>query len=396
MRSAARVAAALLVLVAALGAGNLLRPVPAVEASIGFPRQSIQGTPPVVPWPEGGQAAIGAEGAGVLAASPGARPVPIYSVAKVMTALVVLEAKPLQRDERGPVIAITDQDVGVFRQLRADKQSVLEVAAGEQLTEYEALQGLLIPSGNNVAVLLGRWAFGSPEAEVARMNARAAELGLTQTHFADASGADEQTTSVPADLVVLGAAAMREPVFAAIAGQPEARLPVAGLVYNVNAALGQDGITGVKTGSSNQGGAAYLFAAPDRLADGRQVLVLGAVTGLATLDGAFQSARTLLATLRGNLGVRRVVTRDQAVAAYRPPWGGFADVVAAADLDVLLWPGTAVRSRLVAPAVRPPLSPRRLVGSLEVRAGDQVHRVPLATADQLYGPGRLWRLTRLR
>ena len=69
------------------------------------------------------------------------------------------------------------------------------MAAGESLTELQALEGLLIPSGNNLAVLLADWDAGSTDAFVAKMNSAAQTLGLTSSHFVDVSGLDPGSES---------------------------------------------------------------------------------------------------------------------------------------------------------------------------------------------------------
>lgn len=375
---------------------NELRPVGAVPASqTAGASTTVPGDAVSVPWPASGQAAIGGRENGVLASSPNARPAPIASVAKVMTALVVLQEKPLEENEDGPAITITPDDVTEFQQEAANKESVLPVAAGEQLTERQALQGLLIPSGNNVAALLARWASGSMDAHVQRMNARARELGMGHTTFADVSGLSEKTVSVPADLVRMGQAALDQPVLANIVQQAQAALPVAGTVYNVNYVLGQEGIYGIKTGNIDAGGAIYLFAGNEQLASGGKATIVGAVQGLSTLDGAFDAAKTILRAARASLRSVHVVSKDQTVGRYDLPWGGGSDVVASQDLDILVWPGMVVRESLQASPAAPPTSPRTASGSLRVTAGDAVFDLPVVNADQLYGPGRLARLTRL-
>src|SRR5256885_2876831 len=140
-------------------------------------------------------------------------------------------------------------------------QSVLKVQAGEQLTLFQAVEGMLIPSGNNLAETAARWDAGSIDAFVAKMNKRAAELHLSHTKFADTSGASASSVSTPTDLTTLGMVAMLNEVFAQIVALGQANLPVAGTVYNVNGLLGQGGIIGIKTGSGLNTGANFLFAA---------------------------------------------------------------------------------------------------------------------------------------
>jgi D-alanyl-D-alanine carboxypeptidase (penicillin-binding protein 5/6) len=393
-RKAIAGAAALLLM--ALLAINYLRPIPQVAASQTLPASLTKGAAPSLPWPDRGQAAVGAQGSGVLASTAGARPQPIASVAKVMTALVVLELKPLQSGQQGPALAVSAADVAEYQQAQADGESVVPVQAGEQLSEYQALQALLIPSGNNVAQLVARWASGSIEAHVQRMNSRAADLKLRQTHFADVSGISDKTVSVPADLIRLGETAMENPVLAEIVGQPQATLPgLPGPAINVNYSLGKEGIVGVKTGNIPQVGAVYLSAATHQLAGGRKLLVFAAVQGLPTLQNALDDAAALLAAVRQSLELQRIVSRDQVVGHYAAPWGSNADIVADGDLDIALLPGTPVATSLAARAAKAPEAAGPVVGRLNVRTGFEEVQLPVALNDDLEGASTLWRLTRL-
>jgi D-alanyl-D-alanine carboxypeptidase (penicillin-binding protein 5/6) len=387
-----RIALGLITLLVALLLVNEFRPVGAVAATQSLASSTAGGSPVDLPWPAPAQAAIGAEGAGVLASTPNARPLPIASVAKVMAALVTLEAKPLAIGQQGPTITVTADDVTTYQQDLAAGQSVMAVEAGEQLSEYQALEGLLLPSGNNIATMLGNWAFGSTQALVDRMNGRAKELDLKKTHFTDPSGLDAKTVSVPTDLIVLGETAMKDPVFAEVVARGEDTLPVAGTVINVNYHLGRNGIVGIKTGSTAAAGAVYLYASTQKLADGRSVLIFGAVQNLLTLDLAFNAADALIQVVGRNLRVEHVVSRQQTVGHISAPWGSSSDVAASADLDVLTLPGTVVRADLRAQVPPQAVSPGTTVGTLHVTAGPTSYDVPVVTVAQIDGPGWLWRL----
>ena len=117
----------------------------------------------------------------------------------------------------------------------------MPIAAGEQLTELQALQALLLPSANNIAAVLARWDAGSADRFVARMNATARSLGMTHTRYTDPSGYDAATVSTAADQVRVVDRAMRLPVFASIVATPSATLPVAGTVHNTNTCSGTTG-----------------------------------------------------------------------------------------------------------------------------------------------------------
>jgi serine-type D-Ala-D-Ala carboxypeptidase (penicillin-binding protein 5/6) len=114
------------------------------------------GGPLRLAWPVQGEAAVGVRGVGLIGAHGSGRPTPIASIAKVMSAYVVLRDHPLNGDAGGPLIAVTRADVAAYRADQAAGQSVVAVRAGERLTERQALAGLLLPSGNNIATLLAR------------------------------------------------------------------------------------------------------------------------------------------------------------------------------------------------------------------------------------------------
>jgi D-alanyl-D-alanine carboxypeptidase (penicillin-binding protein 5/6) len=385
------------VLVVALGTWNYFRPIPAVAPVASLPtQQTVPGTPPKIPWPRTGSAAVGVPGLGLIASSGNEQPVPAASVAKVMTALVILTDKPLQKDQSGPSLTVTDADVQSYLDDLADKQSVVMVQAGEQLTELQLIEGLLIPSANNFADMLARWDAGSADAFVTSMNKRAAELHLAHTTFADASGASPSTVSTPSDLIALGMEAMKQDVFAQIVGTAQADLPVAGTVFNVDGVLGQSGIIGIKTGSGLAEGANFLFAA-DATVDGLPVTMFGCVMGQPTLAVAFAAVKALIASMRSNLHVRRVIARNEAVATISTPWGGQSDLISTVDVNLVEWPGMILRQRLDAPplAIDKPVAPGTREGSEHLALGDYSFDVDLVTASPLYPPGRLWRLTRI-
>jgi D-alanyl-D-alanine carboxypeptidase (penicillin-binding protein 5/6) len=392
-----KLALLLVAVIVAAGVVNYLRPIPAVAATSALHVQdTVPGAVPRIPWPAGGSAAMGAAGLGLIASSGNERPVSAASVTKVMTALVVLTDKPLKKDEAGPSITITDADVQSYLADQTNKESVVAVQSGEQLTEFQLLEGLLIPSANNFAQTLARWDAGSIQAFVASMNKRAGDLHMTHTTFTDTSGASPGTVSTPGDLMLLGMEAMKLDVFAQIVGMAQADLPVAGRVYNVDSVLGQSGIIGIKTGSGLAAGANFLFAA-DASIDGQSVTLYGCVMGLPTLARAFAAAKSLIASMRTNLHVRRIIAKNQAVASYATPWGGQSDLLSTVDVDVVEWPGMILRQRLDAPAlvVDKPIAPGTREGSEHLVLGGYILDVELVTGSPLYPPGRAWRLTRV-
>ncbi len=228
-------------------------------------------------WPTYGQAAVQI-GQSQIQAGPNQHAAAIASVAKVMTAYVVLRDHPLRVGQDGPTITLTDADVADTDRRAGQDESVVPIEAGEQLTERQALQALLLPSANNIAAVLARWDAGSASRFVARMNATARSLGMSHTRYTDPSGYDDATVSTAADQVRIVDRAMRLPVFASIVATPSATLPVAGTVHNTDRLLGYDGFVGVKTGSDSAAGGCFAFRAI-RWIDGKRTTITGVVLG---------------------------------------------------------------------------------------------------------------------
>jgi D-alanyl-D-alanine carboxypeptidase (penicillin-binding protein 5/6) len=255
-------------------------------------------------WPAYGQAAVRL-GRSRIQAGPNQHAAPIASVAKVMTAYLVLRDRPLRPGQDGPAIEVTDADAADTDRRRREQESVVSIAAGEQLTELQALQALLLPSANNIAAVLARWDGGSVRRFVARMNATARSLGMTHTRYTDPSGYDDATVSTASDQVRIVERAMRQPVFASIVGTPSATLPVAGTVHNTNALLGHDGFVGVKTGSDAAAGGCFAFRAIRRV-DGTRTTITGVVLGQPGDDriaAGLAAAEAMVARLTGRRGL---------------------------------------------------------------------------------------------
>jgi D-alanyl-D-alanine carboxypeptidase (penicillin-binding protein 5/6) len=385
-----------LALAVGLIAFQLFRPLPTVPPTTLLPPTTRLGSiPPPLPWPTTGSAALAVAGLGTIGTFGPQTSLPLASTAKVMTALVILTDRPLRLTEQGPMVPVTAADAATYAAEKNQGQSVFPVAAGEQLSEYQALQALLVPSGNNIAELLAAWDAGSAGAFVDKMNARAAALRLAHTHYVDASGLSPQSLGSPQDLIALAQAALQDPVFAEIVAQPEATLPIAGRVFNVDAVVGQDGIIGVKTGSSGAAGACFVFAA-DLKADGQPARLFGAIMGLRTLDDVFTSTRSLVQAVGSALHYRSILSTNQVIAEYAAPWGDTATVFASQDVNWVAYDGMVLNQRSDLKTVRAPVPSGTNVGTLTLQLGEQRMELPLTTTESIFEPDIFWRLTRLR
>jgi D-alanyl-D-alanine carboxypeptidase (penicillin-binding protein 5/6) len=205
-----------------------------------------------VRWPLRGQAAL-VLGNDRPAASPHEQPAPTASLAKVMTAYLILKQYPLSGAQDGFTITVSEDQA----QAGAEGQSVVAVKAGEQLTEYQLLEALLIPSGNNIARIIASRVAGTETRFIAEMNDEARALGMDHTLYTDPSGFDPSTVSTAADQLRVFERAMRFAVFRQIVSTASVTLPVAGTLSNYNPLIAA-GYAG-KTGSDSAAGGCLAF-----------------------------------------------------------------------------------------------------------------------------------------
>jgi D-alanyl-D-alanine carboxypeptidase (penicillin-binding protein 5/6) len=188
---------------------------------------------------------------------------PIASITKVMTAMVVLSEGDLNRK-----IEVTEAAV---RYAQANSAGSAGLRAGDALTAWQLLDAMLLPSGADAAYLLARSYGPGWRAFVRKMNATARRLGMTQTHFANFDGlpwpTGYSTFSTPRDLIIMGEAAMRNRVFRNIVDQRSHRIAGTSQHHwyywkNTNLLLRRyRGAVGIKTGFTLEAGYCLLFEA---------------------------------------------------------------------------------------------------------------------------------------
>jgi len=401
-RMVRRLAVAIVVLlVVALGAGaaaQWLRPLPQPTLE-GLPTSiQVPGVAPSLPWPSTGEAALAAPGLGRLGHVRDTHPAPIAGLAGVLTAYVVLKDHPLGTGgDTGPSIPVTAQTVAAYQAGSAAGQPEVAVAAGEALTELDALEGLLVDSGEDMATLLADWDAGSIQAFLAKMDLTALDLSLSHTRITDPSGADAGTVSTPGDLIRLGEAAMRLPVLSQIVSLGETTLPQAGLHYNPDFDLGQDGIVGIAVGSNSATNGCYLFAAQKTL-NGHTVTLYGAVLGQSGPNGpdtaAVEAGDALVKTALPAVSTYRALAAGHVIGTLAAPWGASTPVTVSEPVTVLAWPGLEVRTTFRSAKLTMPLAAGSEVGVLLAGQGAQRTVAALRTTARLSGPSGWWRLTR--
>ncbi len=259
----------------------------------------------------------------------------IASTTKIMTALCAIESCNLEEEVRVPTEAVGIEGSSIY------------LKAGEVLTVRDLLYGLMLASANDAATALAILSAGSVEAFAEKMNAKAAELGLENTHFTNPHGLDdEEHYSSAEDLAHLARYALQNATFREIASTKRKTIPLSGdegtrVLVNHNRMLSSyDGAIGVKTGFTKKSGRclvsaaerddvtmiAVTLSAPDdwrdhtalldygfSLYESRTLAREGEIT--ATLPCLFASDKTVTATNREEL--RLILPKDADEITYR-------------------------------------------------------------------------------
>jgi len=310
-------------------------------------------------WPTSGQAAIAIEGLGQIGDSgPSSTPQPIASVTKTMTAYLILKDHPLAVGQQGPSITVTAAEAAQLPEEEALQQSLVPVATGEQFTERQALQALMLASADNMAQILADWDSGTETAFVAKMNATATALGMTHTTFTQPSGYLGTSISTAPDLVTLGEAAMNDPFFTQLVDQTSATIP-SGTVTNYNTLLGTDGVNGIKTGSTYWAGGCLLFSAATTV-NGHPATLVGAILGqpgsiTTMLPNVFAATRQLINSTDSTLTRTTLLTATQTIAT-RTSNGAPQPLHLTHDLTLTNWPGLTFHLHLTGTPTNPTLT----------------------------------------
>ncbi|MGA5129505.1 serine hydrolase [Streptomyces olivoreticuli] len=383
------------------------RPLPAPKLTTAADKATytFQGDKFAMPWPDQGQAAAKVAGVGSLGTYGEEKPTPTASVAKVMTAYVILKNHPLKKGDKGPDITV---DAQAEQDSHAKDESLVTLKQGEKVSEYDLLQMLLIPSGNNAARLLARWDAQSKEAFVAKMNEAAKSLGMTNTTYTDPSGLDETTKSTAVDQLKLAEEVMKDDVFREIVAKPNTN--VAGgqhLNNNNDELLIKPGGLGIKTGSSTPAGGTLMWAAK-RTIDGKEQLILG-----VTMDQHFKGgpdvnaemslklvkkvSYKMIQDVQNALTSAKLVGKGDVVGYVDDGLGGKTPVVATRDLKGVGWPGMTAKLTVGKGAKPVPHAAKAgtEVGELTVGEGASAQKVPVALQKDLVEPAFGAKLTRL-
>ena len=309
---------------------------------------------------------LDADSGRILCAKHETDELPIASTTKIMTALTALELGQLSAKTR------------VKREHLVEGSSMY-LAEGEELTLEALLYGLLLSSGNDAAACIAD-ACGGAERFVARMNEKAAELGMTHTSFKNPSGLDAASHySCALDMARLMAAAMENPTFVRIASTQSATVGARSMT-NHNKLLGSlDGCIAGKTGYTGFAGRT-LVTCCER---GGLRLIAVTLNDSTDWDDHAELYEYGFSTYRRTAAVRR----GELCGTVRVEGGSLASVPVAAEKSVFypLAEGEAITTEAKLPdAVPAPVYEGQEIGTLLVTlAGQEVARIPLVCAQSI-------------
>ncbi|MEW1614794.1 MULTISPECIES: serine hydrolase [unclassified Streptomyces] len=393
----------LLLLLIVFAIVQVMRPLP--EPSLELTAKStysFEGGGTKLTWPGQGQSAVMVDGVGSLGSEGAQKPAPIASVAKVMTAYVILEEHPLKGDEEGEKITV---DQKAQDESQRPDESTAPLTKGQQLTQRQMLQLLMIPSGNNAARLLARWDAGSEDKFIDKMNDAAEDLGMSGSTYTDPSGLEKTTVSTATDQLKLAQAVMRNEVFRKIVDMPETVIKgIDGKIYNNNTLLLEPGVSGIKTGSSTPAGGNLLWSA-NTVVDGKTLWIYGAVMGQQANTGRVYDSLSLSLTnsLKLIKGAQdaptstTVVKKGDVVGYVDNGFGAQTPVIATKNLKAVGWSGLEVELKVTdsGKGIAHSAQAGSEVGMVAVGTGTGKVTAPVVLQDDLTEPALGDKLTRI-
>ena len=359
---------------------GVLYPRYSVEAVIVYdkdvPETSVENTH--LAWPDYGQSALATRDLGVVEVHGQQDVYPTASTAKLITILAVLEKKPLNIGEQGPILTLTQADVDLHAAYIARNGSNTAVRVGQQISQYQAIQSVLLASSNNMADSLAIWAFGSLAAYHSYASEMVQTLGASKTTLSiDASGLSPATTSTARDLAVIALAALKNPVIAEVVAQQTADVPVAGMIQNTNYLLRTTNDTvGVKTGETVEAGGNFILAT-NYTVEGQTQLVVTVVMGASTARTAIAASYELYQSAKTHLAYVQLAKKGQRIATYTLPGGEVRQAVALDSLHAWSWNGALPQDEVTMTLLTHATEDCSKVGSL--RFGVQQTSVLLST-----------------
>ena len=293
-------------------------------------------------------------------------PIATASLAKMITVQVVLDKYPLKAGESGPTITMTNDDENRYWWAVNNGGSNARVVAGEQITERQLLEGILLVSANNMADSLAIWAFGSIDGYH-----QAARQWLNKNNLAntivggDASGFSSETKSTPTDLCKIMLLATKQPALVEILSANTATLPTGEVLQSTNRLLGQNGIFAGKTGYTDEAGRGLMVASHQQI--GNVQLTTAAVSlSNDSYDAAFDTTNQLVLTLVNDLQICSI-SKGEPIGEISSLWGSQTDLSVNHAVVIPYWSDQPPTIKLsINKQITDSLSPNTIIGTLQI------------------------------
>lgn len=315
----------------------------------------------------------------------------IASLTKLVTALVGLEEQPVVAGETGPTYTVTEADDEIRDRVLQDNGVVEDAPAGLELTARQMLELILMPSANNYAISYAEWVFGSEAAFVEAAAAWAEREGLETLRIVDPTGLSERNVASTADLVQVGRLALEHPVVSEIVAQSWVNIPGVGPIENSNPILGDEGVVGVKTGTTTTAGF-NLVAARQATVDGRPITAVSVALGRATDDARAADSRAILDEALSTTQQTELLAPGAVVGGV-VVWDGTAvPLVSAAGATATLVPGETATLTTELGALSTDVA-GAVVGGITVTTPTGTEQVRVVTDAAVEEPDFWWRFT---
>ncbi|WP_349426161.1 D-alanyl-D-alanine carboxypeptidase [Microbacterium sp. LWS13-1.2] len=341
----------------------------------------------------GGDAYLGPTASGIWATSGTDEARAMASLTKLITAMVILDAKPLaDANDPGPTITFDKADHDLYDEYYVMGATIARMPTGSTMSLRDALATMLIPSASNYAEAVSTWAFGSQGAFLDAARRWLSAHGLTGTTIVEPTGISSRNTSTPADLLTIGKLAIAHPAIASIAATPSLSLPGPGGMSNTNTLLGVNGITGLKTGNLGEDSYNLLYSATLDVGATEPLTVVGVALGGATRDSVNRDVIRTLDSIRAGFQHVPLVSEGREVGSFSTPWGSTARIVVADDASIFTWSDTPITATMTTTTPKT-YEDGEIVGSITWTAGPNTTTVPLEVDGTIIPPTEWWRLT---
>ena len=340
----------------------------------------------------GGDNYLGTSADGIFASSGGNSALPMASISKLITALVILNARPLGASGTGPTITWSKADHDLYDKYYLLNATIAAMPTNSTMTEHDALETMLVVSACNYAEAMADWAFGSNAGFVYAERKWLKANGLTGTTMVEPTGVDARNTSTPSDLIAIGKLAMANPAIAAIVAKTSLDVPSLVGMINTNDLLGTDGIDGIKTGTLVPGGSDLLFSAVVPVGTTEPLTVTGVILSGDTRASVDSSVLSIISSITAGFHEEQLGSEGQVVGSYSTPWGAKASMVLGKDAATLTWSNTPITSTMTTTRLKTGANGEK-VGSVTWVAGKNTVTVPVVLKGKIKGPSAWWRLT---